>query len=256
MQPPFPSLRSAPDSISSDLAENLRRAATGPHLHWHGPLELAARTPRIAVIGTRQPTPETSAAMEALAGVLAEAGTIIVSGAARGTDMAAHRGALSHGAPTIACVPAGLATFDVPIWRKEFLPHYGTERLLLLSPFTETQPTTKQTPIVRNRLIAALAEAVVIGEAGLQSGTYHCARFALELGVPVFFLRLPSVGDAALAFVHRRLENRGAQGFTLDDVFGERLPRAIADAARAHREACRAANEAQLRLFDETPPAN
>src|SRR5690606_32943376 len=106
MQPPFPSLQSAPDAITASLAENLRRAATGPHRHWHGPLELATRTPRIAVVGTRQPSPETSAAMEALAGVLAQAGAIIVSGAARGTDMAAHRGALSHGAPTVACVPA------------------------------------------------------------------------------------------------------------------------------------------------------
>ncbi len=220
----------------------------GPRFHYFGNPSLAVSFPRIGIVGTREPSPPSLAAMEALSSSLALAGAVVVSGAARGTDMAGHRGALSAGGGTIACVPQGLSRLPTK-WRREFESLPDPELLLLVSPFTPTQKLTRQTPPIRNRLIASFCQALVVGEARLSSGTNICMSFALKLGRPVFFLRARSDADAQLISAQAALAARGAIGFDLDSAYDEKLTRRILSAAVEFAKASESIKAAQLRLF-------
>lgn len=241
----------AAGDLPRGLADAMEAAELRDPLHWMGPAELATAAPRISVIGTREPTAESLAAIEALAGQLARDGAVIVSGAAIGTDMAAHRAALHHGRPTIACVPSGLGSITVDHWRRELIPHLGSDRLLLLAPFPWEQTVTRQTPIVRNRLTAALGEAMVIGEAPIDSGTHSCARVALDLRVPIFFLARGRTADKQLALMQQGMQQRGARRFDLDEAYDPSLARAILAAAARHRSEDRRQGQAQTQLFPD-----
>lgn len=179
---------------------------------------MVEREPRIAVVGSRHPGAEGIAAVEAISSLLVSKGSVLVSGAAIGTDMIAHRTAIEEGVATIACLPQGLETINWPYWRKEFV-EVADDDLLLLSPYHRGQPINRQTPVRRNRLIAALSGAVVAGEARMYSGTWHCVRAALDFHLPVFFLKLSDAcRDESLASLYRWLESKGARGFTLDEA--------------------------------------
>lgn len=232
------------------LAEALAIASLGPGYHWAGGRALVDSTPRVAVIGTREPSRESLGAIARVSGSLAQRGAVVVSGAAVGTDMAAHTGALEAGGVTIACVPCGLATIDPRRWRRAFR-EAETGKWLLLSPFSPDQPTTRQTPVIRNRLVAALAEAVVVGEAGLKSGTHTCLNFARRLGVPVFFLSGGVETDVRLALAHQTLEKGGARRFHLAESGDDRLAAEIIMAADAFRQRLSREKKRQLSLIDD-----
>jgi len=240
-------LAGLPESLSDALA----RASLGEPPHWAGSLELCAATPRVAIIGTRKPSPTGLAVTEAIAGQLAAAGALVVSGSAVGTDMAAHRAALDRGRPTVAIIPCGLGRVPWPDWRRPFAAVGPGPLLLLLSPFPIRQILTRQTPVIRNRLIAALAHAVVVGEAGINSGTHHCVAAALGFGVPVFFLHTGEE-EPRLAEFHRELQRRGATPFAPDDAWGPDFPSTVFRAATGREIQLRRDDAAQLRLFPES----
>lgn len=204
---------------------------------------------RVGMVGTREPGAESLAAMESLASQLAQSGAVIVSGAARGTDMAAHRGALSAGGGTIACVPQGLRQLPFK-WRSEFEKLQETDLLLLVSPFAPNQKLTRQTPPLRNRLIASFSQALIVGEAGLTSGTHICLNFARKLGRPIFFLRAEKDGDPQILKAQEGLAASGAVGFTRDQAFDAALVRTIIAAANKFQQSAAKADAAQLKLFD------
>lgn len=225
------------------------RAGLGPQWHWSGNLELASREPRIAIVGTRQPGKESLDAVEALAQQLTFRDAVIVSGAAVGTDMTAHLAALSAGGSTIVCLPQGYDATSWSRWRPALRRSATAENLLLLSPFTPDQPITRQTPVIRNRLIAALAEVIVVGEALPSSGTHSCTRAARDLGIPIFFLAHREPGNTELALLHRSLENGGAVPFAVEEALGPELPAAIFSAAARWRRDHARQEKAQLKLF-------
>lgn len=236
------------DSVPAELAAAMARGGFAGAVHWRGNIALCSARPRIAMVGTRDPGVRSLQAMETLAAKLARAGAVVVSGAARGTDMASHNAAIRAGGGTIACVPGGLGALDLPQWRPDFVTPLAQQQLLLLSVFPPTQQISTQTPAIRNRLIAGLCEALVVGEAATQSGTHICTRAAMGMGLPVFFLAEQN-GDATLAALHCHLRQRGATAFSAEEAAAPQLAEQIAQAAARHREALRAADEAQLRLF-------
>ncbi|CAN5449651.1 hypothetical protein BH09SUM1_BH09SUM1_06190 [soil metagenome] len=248
---PFPieDLARADADIPEALLNAWTLAATGSHLHACGPLKLAAREPRIGIVGTREPDEHSLAAVEALGAHLAEQSCVIVSGAARGTDMAAHRGALSAGGGTIAFPPCGLGALNFDAWRRDFRALRDPSLLLLLSPFPMMQSVTRQTPVIRNRFIAALSEVLVVGEGRMGSGTHHCLSFARDFGTPIFFLRAGDE-DAQLAAAQHSLERSGARPFTAAEALESALPREIIAAAARRRREIQASQRAQLRLFE------
>jgi predicted Rossmann fold nucleotide-binding protein DprA/Smf involved in DNA uptake len=236
------------EGIPRGIVQAMIRAGLGPGFHWAGPLELCDAPVRVAVIGSRQCGAESEAAISALAGSLARAGAVVVSGAAVGTDMAAHRGALAAGGATIACVPCGLETIDERTFRQGAL--VPGSRVLLVSVTHPRQEVTRQTPVIRNRLVAALADAVVVGETPLQSGTHHCRGFAERLGARVFFLDSGPAAEPALALAQQGMEMKGARRFTLEEAGLPALAAEVIAAAKSCRLRMAQQDSAQMDLID------
>lgn len=135
--------------------------------------------PRVAVIGTRRATGYGLRIAERLGRELAEAGVVVVSGLALGIDAAAHRGAVAvDGAAPVAVVGAGL---DDPCpSRNRALAGQIAARGALLS---EVPPGVRAEPWrfpVRNRILAALAQVVVVVESAAAGGSMHTVREAIS----------------------------------------------------------------------------
>jgi DNA processing protein len=160
------------------------------HLHDPPPILFALgdlsllRAPAVAVVGTRQHSEYGRLATETLAGGLARAGVVIVSGMARGIDRIAHEQALQAGSPTVGVLGCGLDVAYPP--EHERLQEMVAREGLLLSEFLPGEPPLQHNFPKRNRLIAALALAVIVVEAGVKSGTLITVDHALDLGREVF----------------------------------------------------------------------
>ena len=143
-----------------------------------------AGMPCIAIVGSRNPTPQGQINAAQFAQALGAAGWCVVSGLAMGVDGAAHEGALNAGGYTVAVVGTGL---DRVYPRKHLaLAHRIAERGLIVSEFAlGTPPLTANFPR-RNRLIAGLSQGTLVIEAAPQSGSLITARLAAEQGKEVF----------------------------------------------------------------------
>ena len=162
--------------------------ATGAPEAWL-PKGLVAGMPHcMAVVGSRNPTPQGAANARQFSQALAQAGLTIVSGLALGVDGAAHEGALD-GAPdeqlaTIAVVGTGLDRV-YPRQHRD-LAHRIAQRGVLLSEYPLGTPPLSANFPRRNRIIAGLASGTLVVEAALQSGSLITARLASEQGKDVF----------------------------------------------------------------------
>ena len=147
-------------------------------------------TNSIAIVGSRNPTPQGAANARQFSKALGQAGLTVVSGLALGVDGAAHEGALDSVVPgsgrvaTVAVVGTGLDR----VYPKAHLnlAHRIAEHGLILSEYPlGTPPLTANFP-KRNRLIAGLARATLVVEAALKSGSLITARLTVEQGKDVF----------------------------------------------------------------------
>jgi DNA processing protein len=136
--------------------------------------------PRVAIVGSRRPSPYGEAVAEQLAIELAGAGVVIVSGLALGVDAAAHRGALAAGGVTVAVMGTGV---DVvyPAANSRLAEEIVAAGGALVSQFPDgTAPRRHNFP-ARNFTMAALADVVVVVEAAEGSGALITAEAALDL---------------------------------------------------------------------------
>lgn len=137
--------------------------------------------PTVALVGSRRATPYGLEVATWLARELAEQGVVVVSGFAKGIDAAAHQGALAaEGGATVGVLGCGLA-LDYPRGHRELGERIRT-RGALVSEYPCAMPPSPANFPVRNRIIAALADIVVVVEATAYSGSLITARLALELG--------------------------------------------------------------------------
>lgn len=136
--------------------------------------------PAVAVVGSRRPTLAGSQIAHDLGRDLARLGVQVISGFARGIDAAAHRGALAGGGSTVAVLGCGL---DQPYPREhgELRREITAAGSLLSEHPAGVAPLAFHFPL-RNRLIAALAAAVVVVEATDRSGALSTAGWAADLG--------------------------------------------------------------------------
>ncbi len=165
-----------------------------PLLFCRGTL-LAADDLAVSIVGTRQPSPPARAYAAALANGLAAHGWTIVSGLAWGIDLAAHTGALQGGGRTIAVLGSGLA--QIPP-RKHALADRIAASGALLSEIHPDLPPSPPVLVARNRLISGLSRAVIVIEAGAESGSLYTARFAYRQGRPILAVDNGSAGNTAL----------------------------------------------------------
>lgn len=134
----------------------------------------------VAIVGARAATGNGRARASEMAAVVAGAGGLVLSGGALGIDAAAHRGALEAGGLTCAVMGGGLDHLYPRQHRGLFAAI--AERGALLSPFVPDAPPRRYQFVRRNRIIAGLADLVVIAEADRASGSLYTARAALEYG--------------------------------------------------------------------------
>lgn len=175
-----------------------------PAVLWlSGPGELP-RERAVAVVGTRRATEYGRRAARDLAIQLSGRGFAVVSGMATGIDAAAHRGALDVGGRTVGVLGSGL---DRPYPRAN-ARLYGRMRDagLLASEFPPRTTARKGYFPRRNRIIAALAEAVVVVQAGKKSGALNTAGHALDLGREVLAVPGP-IGTPGSVGVHGLLRD-------------------------------------------------
>lgn len=137
-------------------------------------------TPCVAVVGARRASPGGLFIASDISGGLAAAGITVLSGMARGIDAAAHRGALRAGGCTVAVLGCGI-DLCYPAEHRELRDQIAA-RGCVVSEDGGTEPPIGWRFPKRNRLIAALAEAVVVVEASARSGALSTARWAADLG--------------------------------------------------------------------------
>lgn len=155
----------------------------GPPLGlWlRGPLRLDEVTARgVAVVGSRSATTYGADVAGRMAAELAQAGVSVVSGAAYGIDVAAHRGALAGAGPTVAVLACGVDR-AYPAGNQGVIDHLARHALVVAEVPPGCAPT-KLRFLSRNRLIAALGAGTVVVEAAVRSGALSTAAWANRLG--------------------------------------------------------------------------
>lgn len=154
-----------------------------PTLFVHGRRDLLA-APMVAMVGSRNATPQGKRDAFAFAQVLSDAGLVIASGLALGIDAASHEGALAGRASSVAVVGTG-ADRIYPA-RNEAVARALAERGAIVSEFALGTPPLRENFPRRNRIISGLSLGVLVVEAAIASGSLITARTAGEQGREVF----------------------------------------------------------------------
>ncbi len=161
-------------------------------LYAIGNLELLRR-PKVSIVGTRRPSGYTKEFTLSISKSLASRGVCVVSGVAMGVDALAHIGA--GYANTIAVVANSL-DIRYPSVNRQLIEGIEKEGLML----SQFAPTFKATPwsfVVRNEVVVALGDVLIVTEADLNSGSMRSVEFALKMGKEIYVL------------AHRLNESRG-----------------------------------------------
>jgi DNA processing protein len=158
---------------------SLRDLPNPPALLW-----VMGRLPdglTLAVVGTRNPTPDAVDITAAICRTLDAGRNVLVSGLADGIDSIAHSASLEHGVRNIAVLGHGFAE----IWRSpkvnlalQILEGGGA----LVTEYAPFVRSTQGSFVARDRIIASLARTTLVIECGIPSGTLHTVRDALNMG--------------------------------------------------------------------------
>lgn len=186
-----------------------------PHLLWELPdpppiLYVLGNDPKwiptVAIVGTRSPTPYGRRCTEKIAGSLAEAGFVIVSGMAAGIDGVAHQACLQAGGKTLAVVGTG-ADRIYPSQHKALYQQIREQGAIVSEYPPGTDPAKENFPR-RNRIIAGLCQTVLVMEAPEKSGALITAYLANDYNRDVY--ALPGNIDTPAARGCLQLLQRGA----------------------------------------------
>lgn len=173
-----------------------------------GPVDLRLAASRsVAIVGSRSCTAYGASVAEGMAAGLADAGWCVVSGAAFGIDASGHRGAIAAGGLSIA-VSAGGADLPIPAGNQQIFDRLWDEGCVVSEVPLGARPG-RHLFLVRNRVIAALARAVVVVEAGDRSGAARTVSEGHRLGRVVGAVPGPVTSDRSVG-CHRLLRDHGA----------------------------------------------
>ena len=169
----------------------------------------------VSIVGTRHPNQYTKSMTKQLAQGFANIGYVVVSGAAMGVAAIAHDGAF----PRTIAVMANSLDIAYPAVNKKLI-HRVYEDALALSEYEENTRATKYSFVVRNRIVVALGDILIITQADENSGTMRSAEIAIELGRPIYVLS-HRVGESLGT---QKLLNEGHAKLISDiDVFMEKF---------------------------------
>jgi DNA processing protein len=169
-----------------------------------------------AIVGSRQATSDACAFARDLAGALARAGAVVVSGGALGIDTAAHRGALDAGGRTWAVAGTG-CDHCFPPENAALFDEIARGPGAMLWPFAPASIARSGAFVLRNRVLVALSDGVVVAQAGLPSGALHAAGCARAQGKPLWVVPAPPWANRFEG--SRLLLDQGARPLTSIDAF-------------------------------------
>lgn len=163
-------------------------ADLGPHAPlalWlrAAPGRAALSAPALGIVGSRAASRYGTDITAEIASAAVDAGVAVLSGGAYGVDATAHRVALAAGGATVAVLAGGIDQL-YPSGNIELLHHVMRSGAVVAESAPGVRPSRWRF-LQRNRLIAAMAGAVVVTEAGVRSGALNTANHAAQLGRPV-----------------------------------------------------------------------
>jgi DNA processing protein len=175
-------------SLDPTYPSRLRRLRAPPALSVSGG-SLEAETV-LAVVGSREADDGARGYAAELAARLVFAGAVVVSGGAIGVDAAAHRGALRAGGRTWAIAGSGCA-HCFPRHHAPLFARIAEGPGTMVWPFAPGEPARPANFLARNRILVALADAVLVVQAGFKSGALHSAGCALRFAKPLWVVPAP-----------------------------------------------------------------
>ena len=182
-------------------------------LFYKGDLSVA-ELPGIAIIGTRDPSPEGVKAGLFFGEKFAELGLNIVSGLALGCDTTGHRGALAAKGKTTAFLAHGLDTV-YPAENEELAEAIVANGGLLMSEYPIGTPVNAYRLVARDRLQASLGDATVVIQTGIKGGTMHAVNATLMANKPLYVVNYKDGGSWKLQEKIKGniyLQTKGAKG--------------------------------------------
>lgn len=189
-------------TIFDDAYPKLLKEIYDPPIVLYYKGELIPDQKTIAVIGSRKMTDQgRSSAIEFTKG-LVNSGFTIVSGLARGIDSQAHLTAVAEGGKTVAVLGSGINNIYPPE-NKGLAEEIASDFGAVISEFPPDYPVSPGNFPLRNRIISGLSSAVLVIEAGINSGSSITAKLALEQGREVFVVPPNDlIRDGAVAVFH------------------------------------------------------
>jgi DNA processing protein len=170
----------------------------------------------VAIVGSRQASADAEDFARLLAGALVRAGAVVVSGGAVGIDAAAHRGALDAAGRTWAVAGTG-CEHCFPPEHASLFDAIGRGPGAMVWPFAPANPARAGAFLMRNRVLVALSDAVVVAQANFPSGALRaadCARTALK---PLWVVPAPPWAHGFAG--SRKLLDEGVRPLTSVDAF-------------------------------------
>jgi DNA processing protein len=146
---------------------------------------LPALQVRVAVFGSRTPTHDALAFARTLASAVTQSGGVVVSGLGYGIEAAAQRGAVGAGAPSLVVHATG-SDHLFPADQTDLARELREAGSGFLWPFPPRTRALRSNFRARNGVVVALADVVVIVQAGVDSGSRNAARWARQLGRPLW----------------------------------------------------------------------
>lgn len=171
-------------TLSKDLYQHFDAMKKVPEIINYSGNTALLDAPKISIVGTRHPIVYTQQQTLDLAQKLSSVGVVIVSGAAMGVDGIAHRGAGPN--QTIAVLPCGLG-YRYPRIHTALLSEIQQEGLLL-SQFDHDFKQMAWSFVVRNEMVVALGDVLIVTEAALGSGSMRSVAYAQKMGKKIYTL--------------------------------------------------------------------
>lgn len=168
-----------------EYPQRLREIANPPAvLYVDGVLPNIDNYAVISIVGTRKASTYAIRCAGVMAKGVALCGALVVSGGAIGVDSAAHKGALSAGAKTVAVLGNGFGNDYLK--SNQSLRDEIKSNGALITEYPPGTPATKQTFPMRNRIISGLCVGLLVVEAGVKSGSLITAGYAAEQGKDIY----------------------------------------------------------------------
>jgi DNA processing protein len=194
----------------------------------------------VAIVGSRRAHDATLDYAGKLAKQVVRAGAVVASGGAHGIDAAAHRGALEADGRTWLIAGSG-CTHCFPDDHLDLYETIGRGPGAVFWPFAPETPPAPASFRARNKVLACLADAVVVVQAGERSGALHAASCARSLSKPLWVVSVPPwLDEQGFEGSHQLMQDGGTRHLTSTRRFLESLglsrgPAALSQAAPLKR---------------------